>query len=139
MSAAQDAFVSGASGLPSSECAHYLECVLPQQVERSPLARALPDGFRFTLDIRGATGGQWTFRCGGEEILSIERGMRTAAEVTYRIASETFLRLIRGQQSAQQAFLDGQIEIEGDMEKALLLAMFIEQFLSESTGAPACC
>lgn len=121
---------------PSSECAHYLECVLPQQVQRSPLARALPAGFRFVLDICGVNGGQWSFCCGGEEILSMERGIRTVPEVIYRIEAEMFLRLIRGQQSAQKAFLEGQIEIEGDMEKALMLAMFIEQFLAESS-APA--
>ncbi len=117
-----------------SECAHYLECFLPQQVKHSPLARALPAGFRFALDIRGAAGGQWSFVCGGEEVLSIERGIHTAPEVIYHIDADTFLALIRGQQSAQKAFLDGQIEIEGDMEKALMLAMFIEQFLSESSG-----
>jgi thioester reductase-like protein len=117
-----------------SECAHYLESVLPQQVKHSPLARALPAGFRFALDICGAAGGQWSFLCGGEEVLSIDRGIRTGPEVIYHIDADTFLNLIRGQQSAQKAFLDGQIEIEGDMEKALMLAMFIEQFLSESTG-----
>ncbi len=119
---------------PPSECAHYLECVLPQQVKHSPLARALPAGFRFALDIRGSAGGQWSFLCGGEEVLSIERSIHTVPEVIYHINADTFLNLIRGQQSAQKAFLDGQIEIEGDMEKALMLAMFIEQFLSEATG-----
>jgi thioester reductase-like protein/putative sterol carrier protein len=122
-----------ANPAPPSECAHYLKCVLPQQVKHSPLARTLPAGFRFALDIRGADGGQWSFLCGGDEVLSIERGVRTVPEVVYHIDVDTFLNLIRGQQSAQRAFLDGQIEIEGDMEKALMLAMFIEQFLSEST------
>ncbi len=120
---------------PPSECAHYLECVLPQRARNSPLARALPAGFRFALDVRGTAGGQWSFLCGGEEVLSIERGIRTVPEVIYHIDTDTFLSLIRGQQSAQKAFLDGQIEIEGDMEKALMLAMFIEQFLSESSGS----
>jgi thioester reductase-like protein len=115
-----------------SECAHYLESVLPQQARHSPLARALPHDFHFALDIGGADGGQWSFRCGGEEVLSVERGIRSVPEVLYRIDADTFLRLIRGRQSAQKAFLDGQIEIEGDMEKALLLATFIEQFLADS-------
>jgi thioester reductase-like protein len=125
---------SRSSAAPPSECAHYLECVLPQRVQHSPSARALPAGFRFALDIRGTAGGQWSFCCGGEEMLSMERGIRTVPKVIYRIDAEVFLRLIRGQQSAQKAFLEGQIEIEGDMEKALLLAMFIEQFLAESSA-----
>ncbi|HEY7331294.1 MAG TPA: SDR family oxidoreductase [Gemmataceae bacterium] len=125
-----------AGGRPS-ECAHYLECVLPEKVQHSPLARALPHDFRFALDIRGEDAGQWSFRCGGEEILSVQRGLDAVHEVIYRIHSETFVRLIRGQESAQKAFLDGKIEIEGDMEKALLLAMFIEQFLAESSEPAA--
>jgi thioester reductase-like protein len=125
-----------AGGRPS-ECAHYLECVLPEKVQHSPLARALPHDFRFALDIRGEDGGQWSFRCGGEEILSVQRDLDAVYEVIYHIHSETFVRLIRGQESAQKAFLDGKIEIEGDMEKALLLAMFIEQFLSESSEPAA--
>jgi thioester reductase-like protein len=126
-----------AHATPPSECAHYLECVLPQRVQHSPLARALPHDFRFALDIRGADGGQWSFRCGGEEILSVERGIRSASEVIFHIDAGTFVHLIRGQESAQKAFLDGKIEIEGDMEKALPLAMFIEQFLAESTEPAA--
>jgi putative sterol carrier protein len=106
-------------------------------VQHSPLARALPHDFRFALDIRGEDAGQWSFRCGGEEILSVQRGLDAVHEVIYRIHSETFVRLIRGQESAQKAFLDGKIEIEGDMEKALLLAMFIEQFLAESSEPAA--
>lgn len=121
-------------GLP--ECAHYLEHVLPQRVRYSPLARSLPRGLHFALDIGGAGGGQWSFRSGGEEILSVERGIRTVPDVIYRMDADAFVRLIRGRESAQRAFLDGQIEIEGDMEKALKLAMFIEQFLSESSTPP---
>lgn len=118
---------------PPSECAHYLECLLPQRIRHSPLARALPRGLLFALDIRGADGGQWSCRCGGEKILTVERGIRSVAEVIYRMESDTFVRLIHGRASAQKAFLDGQIEIEGDMEKALKLAMFIEQYLAAAS------
>jgi len=118
--------------VPSSECAYYLECILPQQARQSSLVRALPHDFHFALDIRGPNGGQWSFRCGGAEVLTVERGLRSIPEVIYRIDAGTFLSLVRGRQSAQQAFLDGQIEIEGDVEKALLLAALIEQFLAES-------
>jgi thioester reductase-like protein len=117
---------------PPSACAHYLECVLPQWVQRSSVARALPNDFHFALDLRGPDGGQWSCRCGGEKILMVERGIHAVPDVIYRMEANVFLHLIRGQQSAQKAFLDGQIEIEGDMEKALKWAMFIEQFLAES-------
>ncbi|MHB1425075.1 MAG: SDR family oxidoreductase [Gemmataceae bacterium] len=116
---------------PPSECAHYLENILPRQIRHSPLATAVPRDLLFVLDIRGAGGGQWSCRCDGEAKLSVAPGRRFVPEVIYRMDAAVFLAMMHGQQSAQRAFLDGQIEIEGDMEKALKLAMLIEQFLAE--------
>lgn len=110
--------------------AHYLERVLPEQVCQSPLARALPPGLLFVIDIDGPVGGQWTCRCGNTSI-RVQRGLDPGALLTYRMDVSTFAELVRGRQTARQAFCDGRIEIEGNMEKALMLAMLIEQFLVE--------
>jgi len=125
-------FSATEAGKRPSACAYYLESVLPQQLRHSSLAQTLPHNLRFALNIRGPGGGRWTFHCGGDGTLSVKRGEHSAPEVIYHIDEDTFVRLIRGRQSAQRAFLDGQIEIEGNIEKALKLAMFIEQFLIES-------
>lgn len=112
------------------DLAHYLEHILPREMQRSPLADALPDGLVFALDIRGPGGGRWVCR-GGTGTLAIQRGNLDGAAFTYRMESAILTSLIVGRQSAQQAFLDGLIEIDGDMEKALKLALLIEQFLAE--------
>lgn len=119
-----------------SNARHYLERVLPEQMRRSSLARALPPGLLFALDIRGPGGGRWLCRC-GHGTLSVRRGLDAGAVVTYRLQAATFERIIRGRQTTQQAFFEGQIEMDGDMEKALKLALLIEQFLAERPDGAA--
>jgi len=114
----------------------YLERVLPGQMRQLSLARLLPPDLLFALDIRGAGGGQWSCRW-ADGMLNVRRGLDTDAVVIYRIDSSTFEDLLRGRQTPQQAFFDGRIEIDGDMEKALKLALFIEQFLTETSNHPA--
>lgn len=121
----------GKSGKPARmlNLAHYLERVLPEQVGQSPVARALPRGLSFALDINGPGGGHWICRCTGQAI-EVQRSLDPSAPLTYRTDVSTFEDLIRGRQTAQQAFFEGRIEIEGNMEKALMLATLIEQFLA---------
>jgi thioester reductase-like protein len=125
-------------------CADYLERVLPGQVPHLPLMQALPAGLLLALDIRGPGGGAWTYRWSGAAGMEVRRGLDTDAAVVYRTDAMTFGRLIRGQETAQGAFFEGRIEIDGDMEKALKLGFFIEQVLaavpcSGERGAPAPC
>jgi nucleoside-diphosphate-sugar epimerase len=124
------------------DCAHYMEHVLPEQLRRSPLARAIPHELVFALDILSSGGGQWTCRR-RDGVLEVRRGLDASAAVTYRTNAATFDSLVRGQERAQNAFFDGRIHIEGDVEKALKLAPLIERFLAEiadqsapSTEAP---
>jgi predicted lipid carrier protein YhbT len=65
--------------------------------------------------------------------LHVRRGRAAEAVVTYRLDAPALDDLIHRRQTAQQAFFDGRIDIEGDMEKALKLALLIEQFLAEDT------
>jgi thioester reductase-like protein len=120
---------------PAWEPAHYLERVWPEQVRQSPLARALPRGLLFALDIHGPSGGQWVCRCGDREI-RVQRGLDPGVALTYRMDAPTFESLACNRQTAQRAFFDGRIEIDGDIEKALKLAMLIEQFLAERPHRP---
>jgi nucleoside-diphosphate-sugar epimerase/predicted lipid carrier protein YhbT len=121
---------AGRQPAATPDCAHYLEHVLPEQVRRSPLARALPRNLRFALDIQGPGGGQWCC-CPGDGVLEVRRGLEGGVAVTYRTDAATFDGLVRGRETAQNAFFDRRIEIEGDMEKALKLAPLIERFLAE--------
>lgn len=112
------------------ELAHYLEDILPAQMRRSRLAEALPPGLIFTLDVRGPGGGRWMCRC-GDRTLNVRRGAAAEAVFAYRMEAPILDTLIHGRQSPQQAFLEDRIQIDGDMEKALKMAMLIEQFLAE--------
>lgn len=115
--------------------AHYLECVLPEQVHQSPVSSALPRGLLFAVDINGPGGGQWSCCC-GDRAISVQRCLNPSATLTYRMDASTFEGLVRGRQTARNAFFNGQIEINGNMEKALMLAMLIEQFLAERPNRP---
>jgi predicted lipid carrier protein YhbT len=82
--------------------------------------------------VRGREGGTWSFHCGNGGF-AVERGQAKGADVTYRLEATTLEQLVRGSRTAQQAFFDGLIDIDGDMEKALKLALLIEEFLAETT------
>jgi thioester reductase-like protein len=115
----------------TTELSHYLEDILPAQMQQSRLAEALPLGFVFVLEVHGRGGGRWTCRC-GDRAISVRRGAAAEAVVTYRLEATILDNLIHGRQTAKQAFLKGHIEIDGDMEKAVKLAMLIEHFLAEN-------
>jgi nucleoside-diphosphate-sugar epimerase len=120
---------------PGYDCAFFLENVVAEEVQRSMLARVLPGDLSFAVDIRGAGGGQWSFRRGRSRPVEVQRGADPGAAVTYRTDAATFADLVRGRHTAQQAFFDGRIEMAGNMEKALTLAVLIEQFLLELVGS----
>ena len=117
-------------------CAHYVERFFPEAVRRSSLAR-LPIDVTVGLDVRGAGGGRWSFRCGGGEARLLRRGTERGAEVVYRMDVATFEAVVRGREAPQDAFLARRIEIEGDVEKALKLAVLFGQFVMECPYAPS--
>jgi thioester reductase-like protein len=119
----------------TTDFAHYLEGILPGRLRQFSLVRVLPHDLHFVLDIRGAGGGQWSCRW-MDDTLSVRRGLNTDADMIFRIESSAFEDLLRGRQTPQKAFFKGRIEIDGDTEKALKLALFIEQFLAESSARP---
>lgn len=125
---------SGGESKPAFDLTHYMEHKLPERMRCSPLARALPSGLVFALDVRGSEGEKWSCHC-REGRISLERGLAADAAVTYRLEAATLEQLVRGSQTSQQAFFEGRIDIDGDMETALKLAVLIEEFLGETTQA----
>ncbi len=124
------------SGLTRTpDLGRYLEEILPGQIQQSTIASALPRGLQFALDIRGPGGGQWACHC-GDRTLAVRQGPDPGAALTFRMDVPTFDSLLSGRQTAQKAFFDGRIEMDGDMEKALKLAMLIEQFLAQRPEHP---
>jgi nucleoside-diphosphate-sugar epimerase len=117
------------------DCAHYVEQFFPEAVRRSTLAR-LPVDVTVGLDVRGAGGGRWSFRCGGGAVHDLRRGTGWDADVVYRMDAATFEAVVRGTQTPQEAFLARRIDIEGDVEKALKLAVLFGYFVQECPYAP---
>jgi thioester reductase-like protein len=119
----------------SVDVAHYLEHFFPRKARQSTLA-ALPLDMIIAFDIQGYQGGQWSCEWQGGELTDLRRGLRPDAELTYRMDVATFAAVVRGRQAAHEAFFARQIEVSGDIEKALKLAVLFGQFVKEFPYRP---
>src|SRR5262249_29617974 len=117
-------------------CRLYLEQVATEPHRHSSLARAIPFDVVFGLDVHGPGGGKWSCHWTGGRGLEVRGGLTAAAALTYRTNLAVFDALVRGRQSPHRAFFDGDVQIDGDVEKALVLAPLIEQFLTENPYRP---
>jgi predicted lipid carrier protein YhbT len=97
----------------------------------------VPLNTTIALDVRGDGGGQWTCSWRDGQLQEVQRGLRGNPEFTYRTNVATFAAIVQGRQSPQNAFFDRHIEIHGDIEKALMLAVLLEQFVKEFPYKPA--
>jgi predicted lipid carrier protein YhbT len=68
-------------------------------------------------------------------MVTVQRGC-LAAEVVYRLDPATFAAVVAGRLDVQEAFLNRQIEIEGDLEKGLKLAVLFAQLVRECPYPP---
>jgi thioester reductase-like protein len=120
------------------DCAQYIEEFFTAHAPQSTLARTAVLDIMIGLDIRGAGGGQWSCRWARGELTGVRRGLDSRAEVTYRTDTATFAEVVRGAQTPQEAFFARRIEVSGDVEKALKLAVLFHQFLKEVPYRPRC-
>jgi thioester reductase-like protein len=117
------------------DCAVYLERFLPDTARRSVLA-SIPLSVSVGLDIRGPGGGRWHCRWVGGELRSVRRATEDGADVTYRTDVATFAAVVGGTVTPQEAFFDRQIEVAGDVETALKLAVLFGRFAEEFPYQP---
>jgi hypothetical protein len=117
------------------DCAQYIERFFPESASRSALAR-VPLSIHLGLHIRGPGGGHWSCCWRDGELVQVRRGLAPDAAVVYHTDTPTFEAVIQGRQTPQQAFFARQIEIEGDVEKGLKLAVLFEQFVKEFPYQP---
>jgi putative sterol carrier protein len=78
-------------------------------------ARALDAAYRF--DIEGA--GTWRLESEGERAVVTESD--APADCIIRTDENTFLRIVRGEQSPMGAYMTGKVRVEGDLGLALKL------------------
>jgi thioester reductase-like protein len=117
------------------DCALYLEEFFPAAVQRSTLA-ALPLDVTVGLDVRGPGGGRWTCRFTDGQPPLIVRACVQLPEVVYRLDAGTFAEIVARRVDLRDAFFDRRIEIAGDVEKGLKLAVLLHQFVQECPYDP---
>ena len=78
-------------------------------------ARDLDSSYRF--DIEGA--GSWRLEADGERAVVTESD--APADCVIRTDENTFLRIVRGEQSPMGAYMTGKVKVEGDLGLALRL------------------
>ncbi len=126
---------------PSSPTTHhpppiadYIERIFPHQARKSALARTAGLDLVVSFDIQGSGGGQWSCEWSAGELHQVGRGLSDRARVVYRLDVTTFAAIVAGRLSPQQAFFERAIEVTGDLETALKLAVLFDWFLKESPG-----
>jgi Male sterility protein/SCP-2 sterol transfer family len=118
------------------DCADYIERFLPAAARRSLLARVVGLSVTVGLEVSGPGGGRWSCRWDKGDLTQVSRGPADGAAVTYRTDAPTFAAVVQGRTTAQQAFFTRRIGIEGDVEKALKLAVLFECFVKENPYCP---
>jgi hypothetical protein len=118
------------------DCADYVERFLPAAARRSLLAHVAGLSIAVGLEVSGAGGGQWLCRWDHGDLTQVSRGSADGAAVIYRTDAPTFAAVVQGRTTAQQAFFTRRIGIEGDVEKALKLAVLFEQFVQDNPYCP---
>jgi thioester reductase-like protein len=130
----------GRPGLEAStsgfDCREYVEENFPNAAGQSSLARTIALEVVVGLDVSGPTGGEWTLSWSKGELASVCRGHTQEPDVCYRFTAATFEQIVRGKLSPTDAFFAKQIEVNGDVEKALKLAVLFQHFLLETGPAP---
>jgi putative sterol carrier protein len=98
----------------SVDSAREFFATLPDRVSPQG-ARALDASYRF--DVEGA--GTWRVESDGDRLEVAESD--APADCVIRADEQTFLRIVRGEQSPMGAYMTGKVKVEGDLGLALKL------------------
>ncbi len=113
-------------------CADFFEGFLPRSVPQSQIARmaALSTIMRFIIEDE--PDGQWVCRFDRGTLAEVRRGPNSLNEdFGYRLKRDVFFRAVAGDVHPQHAFLSGDIDVFGDVERALKMAMILHAFSQE--------
>ncbi len=108
-----------------------MERFLPANAGRSALAQVVALNLAVGLDVRGPGGGQWSCQWVQGDLAGVRRGLEEGAVITYQTDVSTFAAVVRGRLAPQEAFFARRIDVKGDVEKALKLAVLLERFVKE--------
>jgi nucleoside-diphosphate-sugar epimerase len=120
------------STLPAGfPCAEYLEKFLPTHAPESLLPRLANVTTNVAFHLAGRSGGSWICQIVNGNVVSVTNDSLSSAPVNFHTTPDTFGEIVSGRISPQQAFFDRRIEISGDIETGLKLAMIFEKFVCE--------
>jgi thioester reductase-like protein len=112
------------------DCRDYVERFFPESAAGSALSH-IPLDVTLGLDVHGSSGGRWTVRLRPGEPVEVGRGGGSISPILYRTDAATFEAVVRGWQTPQEAFFARRIEVVGDVERALKLAVLFGQFVRD--------
>jgi len=109
----------------------YFEHFMPETHPRFRLSSldSLDLNVRYT--IGKSADGDWTCCYRGGHLTSVARTNGVVAHVTYRVSPATFWRIVGGRLAASNAFLSGDVQITGDIERALKFGAILEEFVRQ--------
>ena len=86
-------------------------------IEAEAANAEVPDGLALSIEqvVTGESTVRWQIRIGADGIV-VDRAPTTAADVRITTDRDTATRIQAGQASAQRAFLDGSLQIGGDIQ-----------------------
>ena len=112
--------------------AEYFEQFLPRFVAQSTVAKLISLSANVRFALTGIADGHWLCSFDSGRLVRVLRSKNgTKEDFGYRVDAETFLKVVAAELDPQQAFLNGQVEVFGDVERALKMAMVLRQFNSE--------
>jgi putative sterol carrier protein len=86
----------------------------------SALSRALPEGVSVTFVLSGDDGGTWTVRRTGDGA-DVTRDEAHPPDCALRCTTQDFRALLRGKLEPRRGFLDGRLDVAGDVGLVLRL------------------
>jgi hypothetical protein len=114
---------------PAFDCATYIERVFPEQADAVGVAWQFDLDVVVSFDVRGPGGGQWACEWARGKLLPPRRGLSQQGVATYLLDTATFAAIIERRLPPERAFLERRIEVQGDLERALKLAVLFGRFL----------
>ena len=115
----------------------YFQHFLPEQVARSTISEMtdLTTTLRFIID--GTPNGEWTCRFEQGRLVQVRRGVNGVTEdFAYRLSAPHFWDIVSARTDPQQAFIEGHVEVSGDIEQALKMGMILRQLNSDHPYTP---
>jgi len=121
------------STMIAGDARHYFETFLPDRLPHSSIGviPALTCTVRFALI--GTPDEEWILRLSQGRLVCAPPGVHAeSSEFGYRMDRQTFRAAVRGDLDGPAAFMNGRVEITGDVERALKFAVLMQAFNRES-------